>query len=44
MADRASLEMSVAVAAVAMSAGSAIQIGNHGKRHTGIAGQILPEA
>ena len=44
MANGAGLEMRVAVTAIAIRAGSAIQIGNHRERHAGIAGQSLPQA
>ena len=43
MADGARFEMRVAIASVAVSAGGAIEIGNHGKRHAGISSKILPE-
>jgi len=42
--DSARFEMHIAIAAVAMCAGGALQVADHRKRYTGIAGQILTEA
>ena len=44
VADCPGFEMHVAVAPITMGLGGAINIRNHGKRHTGIAGQVLSEA
>src|SRR6266436_3655990 len=43
LADRARFEVYTTIAAVAMNAAGAIDIGNHGKRDAGIAREILAE-
>ena len=44
MADGARFEMHIAISAIAVGAGGAIEIADHGERHARVPGEILAEA
>ena len=44
LTDSAGFEMSVSIAAVTVTAGGAFEISDHGKRHTSVPRQVLPQA